>query len=279
MSKKIIFSLLIIILFNPIKASAHGPMPSEIARDMLSVDAFSMSPIDNNFESEQDVIETALYIRPSYVRIQIGNHYGEGTIISVDEDEIRILTAAHVMRVYTEKDMIYTVFYNGLVKESKLLYIDENVDAALISVPTSEIDPSDLIHLKSAPISEKAFNAFEKKSSEIVIALDSEPCAFPEKNQNYDFYGNGTKVAESYIYGTAINTNILVTNFGYKMLYAKCSAHEGMSGGGVFDINGNLVGVLAGGTENDEMVAVRLVDVIKVLSYFEAASTHELSGK
>ncbi len=266
-------------MLNPIKAIAYGPMPSEIADDMLFFDAFSMCPLNNSYESEEDVIEAALYVRPSCVRIQLGTRYGQGTITSIDKDEIRILTAAHLFRGYDENSSIYSIFYNGVVKEAKLLYADKNVDVAIISVSTSDIDPADLIQLKSAPVSETAFNAFEKSEKEIVFALDSEPCSDPAKNQHYDYYGRGTKVAENYIYGTAINTNILVKNFGYKMIYAKCSAHEGMSGGGVFDIHGNLVGVLAGGTENDEMVAVRLADVIKVLSDLEAASANELSGK
>ena len=47
----------------------------------------------------------------------------------------------------------------------------------------------------------------------------------------------------------------------------------------MFDSKCELVGILAGGSDKDEMVALRLPDVLQALSDFEAASTNELSGK
>ena len=39
-----------------------------------------------------------------------------------------------------------------------------------------------------------------------------------------------------------------------------------MSGGGVFDIDGNYVGMLVGGSDKKEMVAVRLSDIKEMVT-------------
>ena len=271
--------ILIIFTANPLCALAQGPTPAEISDSLFSLNGFNIVPTDFGYTDADNIVAAALNIQPSYVQLQIGTSYGAGTIYSIDRDRILILTAAHVFKNYNPTDKNYAIFFDGIVADTTLIYKDKNFDMAVISVDTNDISAHDLIRLKSVPIDTAAFSEFEKQSEKEVFALDSEITVKPEENQIYDLYGNGTKIASSYTFGPVVNTNIMVTDFGYNMLYAKCSAHTGMSGAGVFDLKCNLVGILAGGSDKDETVALRLTDVITALSDFEAASANELSGE
>ncbi len=259
-----------------ITAHAAGPMPSEIAESMLSLGAFAASPIDDvPYDSEDAVYDVAYSVRPSSVQIQVGDNYGEGSIFSIDKKNISILTAAHVLE---GSDAPLVIFFSGAIADCNIAYIDGTLDVAIVTVPTDEIVAYDLIHLKTIRTDASSFNEFEKETNPIVITLDSERAVNPRKNQKYNMYGSGTGIAESYMYGTLLKPEILVDAMGYKMLYAKCSAHSGMSGSGVFDTHGNYVGLLNGGTDNDEIIATRLNDIINMLSDIDNVSNNDTSG-
>ncbi len=263
-------------MISGLTTHAAGPMPSEIAESMLSLCAFETSPInDVPYDSEDSVYDVAYSVRPSSVQIQVGDNYGEGSIFSIDEENISILTAAHVLE---GNDVPLVIFYSGTIADCNITYIDSILDVAIATVPTTEIDAYDLIHLKTIRTDASSFNEFEKETDPIVITLDSERAVNPRKNQKYNMYGSGTGIAESYMYGTLLKSEILVDAMGYKMLYAKCSAHSGMSGSGVFDTHGNYIGLLNGGTDNDEIIATRLSDILNMLSGIDNVSNNDTSG-
>ncbi len=263
-------------MISGLTTHAAGPMPSEIAESMISLDAFETSPIDDaQYDSEDSVYDVALNVRPSSVQIQIGGSYGEGSIFSIDDRNISILTAAHVLNSTQAPPLV--IFYTGAIAEANITYIDSTLDAAILSVPTDNIDAYDLIHLKRIRTDTTSFYKFEKEINPIVITLDSERTVNPKQNQIYNINGSGTGIAESYMYGTLLNPEILVTTFGYKMLYAKCSAHSGMSGGGVFDTHGNYIGLLNGGTDKNEITATRVTDIFNMLSNVDTASDNNSS--
>ena len=254
-------------------------MPAEIARDMLSIDAFSVPLNNTSTKTEQDVIRTAFNARPSTVQIQVGSQFGAGNIISIDDDKIMILTAKHVIAKWDENNSNYVIFFNGKVADAKLEAADPDYDAAIVSVATASIEPYNLMNLRRVDFDYENFSAFDKQKNETVIALDSDHIVNAKELQTYNYYGNDTGIAGKYIYGSVINPNIMVTDYGYKMIYVKMSAHSGMSGGGIFDLYGNYVGILVGGSDTGETVAVRLTDIKDLLSNLKAASTDELSGE
>ncbi len=262
-----------------IACHAQGPMPADIAGDMLSLGAFSNPLNTSDTKTEKDVIRTALNVRPSEVQIQVGSQYGAGTIFSIDENRILILTAKHVIAKWDDAGSNYVIFFNGKVADAKLEVSDPYYDAAVISVETSLLEPYNLINLRKADFDFQNFSDFDKKKDETVIALDSKHIVNAKELQPYDYYGTESGIAGKYVYGSVISPNIMVTDYGYKMIYMKLAAHSGMSGGGIFDLRGNLVGILIGGSENGNIVAVRLADIKDLLSDIEAASSDELSGE
>ena len=277
MSKlKHLLFIFILLCLQTFPSEAKAPTSAEIAENLCSLQAFSTTEYDFPYTSTDHIAEVALNIRPSIVQIQNDEQYGEGSIISIDHDYIRILTAAHVLKNWDKNKEHMVIFFNGSVKDANLEYIDSKYDFGIVNVSTNAMDSLDLLRLKTVRINSDAFAEFDETAEKEIFAFDSVHSVDPKSNQKYSLFGANTGIAENYVYGPVIKTSVLVTDFGYPMLYAKCSAHNGMSGGGVFDTHGYFVGVLAGGSDQNEMVAVRLPDII---SNLEAASSNEFSAK
>ncbi len=253
--------MFIFFLIYPLSACANGPMPSEIAEDMISIGAFTAPLTVPSSDTDSDIIATALNQRPSIVQVQVGKEYGSGNILSINKDQILIITAGHVVKNWDSTDNHFVIFYNGKIADATLITSDETYDAAILSVNTSSIDPYNLINLRAVNINPDVMPSFDKIKGETIIALDSDHQVNAKEKQHYDYYGSNTGIGIKYVYGPVINPNIMVSDYGYKMIYVRCDAHHGMSGGGVFDLSGNYLGILVGGTNKGETVAVRLSDI------------------
>ncbi|MDE7358620.1 MAG: serine protease, partial [Lachnospiraceae bacterium] len=59
------------------------------------------------------------------------------------------------------------------------------------------------------------------------------------------------------------DTGKYIETFGGEMLYGRGFAREGMSGGGIFDSYGRLIGRLAGGTDQNEIAGVPVDQAVK----------------
>lgn len=267
----ILLSSIIAVLYTfPLSANAQGPMPYEIARDMIDCGAYTAPVSDNSPQTEESIINAALNIRPSTVQIQVGSEYGSGNIISIDSEKITIITARHVVKSWSNKNDNYVIFYNGAIADATLEAKDKRYDVAVISVKTSDIDAGNMIRLRSIALNSDNISYFDSIKNEVVFSLNSEHVVNAREVQTYEYYGQKTGIGSKYIYGTVISPNIMVNDYGYKMIYVKCEAFSGMSGGGVFDIDGNYVGMLVGGSEKKEMVAVRLSDIEPLLSSLDS---------
>ncbi len=229
--------------------------------------ALSSGEVSGNEFSEEHLRQAALLIRPTCVQIQIGREVGSGSITSITEDYIYILTAAHVVKDMENAgadENSYVVFYNGVVAVPEYVGKSDDRDLAVVKVATTDIEPYDLINLREVTFFDDADKDISENDS-VVFSMESGSVVDPDINQKYHIHGSGTDIAESFVYGTVLKKDVLVTDFGYNMIYVKCNAQHGMSGAGVFDMKGRYVGLLAGGSDNKEMVAVKLHDVMDFL--------------
>ena len=176
-------------LLSPITLNCHaqGPMPYEIAEDMLCADSFSVPLNNTSTKTEQDVIRTALNVRPSTVQIQVGSQFGAGNIISIDKDRILILTAKHVVAKWDDNKSNYVIFFNGKVADARLVKTDSYYDAAIVSVDTSSIEPYNLMNLRKVNFDYQNFSVFDKEKNGTAIALDSDHIVNAKDFRTYNY--------------------------------------------------------------------------------------------
>lgn len=75
----------------------------------------------------------------------------------------------------------------------------------------------------------------------------------------------GTGIADrSHEAGVVSDPDAYIEDLGQNMMYSMCYAEPGMSGSGMYDGYGNLIGMVTGGTEQNEMISVPLSDILKV---------------
>lgn len=181
----------------------------------------------------------------SCVRIQVGEHYGSGSIYRMLEDEIMIVTNRHLLQ-YWNNDCFVT-FFNGAVMEGTLMGVSDETDSGFISIKASAFTYQELLAFKNVRVPVK-------------VLLDS---GHKEKTESIS---GGDKIffvdiASDWrnpvcIEGEVIAPMMFLEDFQMEMLYGKGEAVPGMSGSGVFDRYGNYLGMVTGGTLQGEIAAV-----------------------
>ncbi|MCX4351953.1 MAG: serine protease [Lachnospiraceae bacterium] len=187
----------------------------------------------------------------SCVRIQIGEHYGSGSIYRMLEDEIIIVTNRHVLQ-YWSKDCFVT-FFNGAVTTGTLIRVSDEADLGFISIPVSAFTYQELLVFKNVRVPVKLLlDSWHKEDTESISERDK--IFFIDIASDWR--------SPVCIEGEVIAPFMFLEEFQMEMLYGKGNAVPGMSGSGVFDRYGNYVGMITGGTLQGEIAAVP-VEVIE----------------
>lgn len=175
------------------------------------------------------------------VRIQTGSFCCSGTIIAYDapgEDELYVLTCAHEFRdvpanaqikIYSPHQKFHTL--------GKLIWIDHPLDVAIISFRSTR-------QLTGVKVAEKR----ELQIGERVTAV-----GFP--NAIYRTVKRPTTVKSTHRY------------FNRRRVYETTTyypSQQGMSGGPLVDMNGELVGILSA-SNNEETWFVSLTSIYKAI--------------
>ncbi|MDD1421092.1 serine protease [Dolichospermum sp. ST_sed1] len=175
-------------------------------------------------------------IRESVVQINSkgnGSPGGSGVIIDEQDNIYTVLTANHVVcssikrpgKISCAKDISYSVrTYTGkeyVVKDRQVLQTDQNgVDLAIITFEAKDSD-----YYRPVAIQDKSLETGTD------IFVGGFPAAFGKKGTDREFAFTGGRV----IFSQNLQN-------GYSLVY-DANTLTGNSGGGVFDINGNLVGI------------------------------------
>jgi len=175
-------------------------------------------------------------VRESVVQINSkgnGSPGGSGVIIEEQDNIYTVLTANHVVcssikrpgKINCSRDVSYSIRTNTgkeyVVKTRQVLQKDQNgVDLAVITfvAPDSE-------YYRPAAIEDKQLEIG------VDIFVAGFPAVFGKKGADRDFAFTGGRV-----------TSIQNLQNGYSLVY-DANTLTGNSGGGVFDINGNLIGI------------------------------------
>ena len=262
----ILFSVAVITqnTFFTIKAYANGPSDEEVFNSMLSLNETRTGVLAADSFQTGDVNAAFVLVRPCIVQMHINGSYGSGTIYSIEEDYITIITNRHVLDNWNDGDNRYVIFYDGAVVAPELVGVSEDVDVGMIRVQIADIPYEELIHYRSINYSESIFDQLDADENVFSIGSDNE-IRLSVDDDRISIYGQNTGIANSVYSGVVVSTDIYVTNLDKNMVYCYCYAAPGMSGGGMFDSFGHYIGMLTGGTANEEAVAIRLPDVLEAI--------------
>ena len=139
---------------------------------------------------------------------------GSGVIFSSDG---YIVTNEHVIRNLTSEDTIHVKLFNGETYGAKVIGYDTRTDLAVL-----KIEESDLPYTTFAD------------SSQLVLGQDVIAIGNP--------LGSGISCSNGIV--SALEKEIYINNVYMTVIQTNAAVNAGNSGGGLFDINGNLIGIV-----------------------------------
>lgn len=199
--------------------------------------------------------------------------FGSGNIYEITKNEVKILTCAHVCAdknrgsdAEKETGEIGITFFNGYSVRATSLFLDRNADLALLSVRTKEIPASILLQLKKAALSKD----LPSVGSPLFLVHEAEPPFTDKKsaasgNQTANKELPGREVFMEAFAGTVYRQKTLVKELGKERMEASCQALPGMSGGGAFDERGGYIGMLEGGTFQNEAFLIPPSEIQRII--------------
>lgn len=178
----------------------------------------SNADIENNSQLYEE-------LKKSIVRIEVDKTAGSGIVWSIEEGKIIIVSSRHLIE---QGDKPVVIVYDGTMLVAKVEGCSDVSDVGFVSIEygNGENNNSDDILNKINPVCPRIYEGIENINI-VQIASSAEPAG--------DLY---TGYADSIIY---------VPQLGENMLQTKCYSKAGMSGGGVFDNEGFLLGMIAAG--------------------------------
>ncbi len=268
-----------IMLLSTVSAEAAPPDCIEIFEAMIDTGANTTF-----YNASGNPNDTYHYVKPSVVVVHSDGIYGSGSIWEIGDKYITVVTNCHVIENCIDGDnkgkesvlpeRCKVVFFSGRVTEAYIIGADRESDIAFLKVDTDQLSGNELISIRKV---RRDINAFEslKKDDLIVVTESEQNISLDAYADNMNIYGTDTGVAERGYSGKVLNTDIYVTDMNMKMIYANCYAKTGMSGGGAFDSHGNYIGMLTGGSDKNEAVCIKLVDIENFYNEIESGNSIE----
>ncbi len=200
-------------------------------------------------------------VDPSITDPSIYGSFGSGCIWEYDENTILVATNYHVIsQVVTKKALGYVVFYNGVISEFTVEAFDDDADCAFLSVDSSCMDEDELKQLRCVVPYDSQTTVLSAEEPMFVI--------HSKEIMRQDLVSGNTTgmIADTSYAGYIMEPSVYVSALLQDMLYCRCSADAGMSGGPTFDAYGHYIGMLTGATDQGETVSVLLSDVEEIYS-------------
>jgi hypothetical protein len=207
-------------------------------------------------------------IRPSVVQIHVGSTYGGGSILKIDSNRILIVSNRHVLENFAAQaqqdvNSNYVTFFDGEAARVQLVGLSDHYDAGLVSVPVSE-----LCSLRSVRQDSQAYE--NTASGTTIFSVHSQDIIRKgPDDDNFSLNGKESGIADQSYIGVISQKDAYIEDLGQNMMYCMCYAEAGMSGSGMFDGHGNLIGMVTGGTAQNEMVSISLPDLQKAITEIE----------
>ena len=191
----------------------------------------------------------------SQVRIYTSKACGTGTIIEDNDTEILIVANLHLLIDWDENG--YVVFADGQQAFGQIYGGDEDLDICFLSIPKADITKKldrtvKPAHIRYTVDSENKDK--DKDKDEIMSGSDI---------YVYNLYAD-SKRRPKQVWGKVVEASTYIYDIDKVLMLCKCEVESGMSGAGVFDEDGNLLGIVVGGSAENDMVAAPIDDIMKL---------------
>ena len=172
-------------------------------------------------------------LRPSIVRIEVNEYFGSGVIWDIDDEKITILSCRHLLEKDNTCDVI---FFEGEYYRATVNELSEDYDIGYAEIPIREMDREDVLSLKKVTRT--------SRTAEQMI-----------KGEDVVIFGSMDYVAANYCQGYLMDTDVTVEIpslfSAQSMMVCYGEIDAGMSGSGVFDEKGSLIGIVSAGKTSD----------------------------
>lgn len=210
----------------------------------------SKAPAPEKETQEKDWNTLEEELRPCIVRISCGGYQGSGVVWEMTEKEVTVISAGHLLKndKTCRVECYAGILYDGMVTE-----VSDEYDIGFAVIPAEE-PAKDGVNLTAAIPSGR--NAEELIRGEELVVYGSKDYA-------------GGDFVKGYLTEAEMELDLPVYGKWQKFLIGGLRQEEagsvdsGMSGGGVFDKQGTLLGILAGGDGEENFLAVPVWDFIK----------------
>lgn len=171
------------------------------------------------------------------VQVRAEDRLGSGVIYGVSEEELIILTAGHV--IADAEGFVSVSFIDGYTIDCDNIIKSERADFAVLRLKQEDLPAENRTHYLYARVDKKQMDGAKAGDGCIV-------------------FGCRTGVAAEAYEGVILDNWIYMEDYGQYMLWVKAPGKAGMSGGGLFNQKGYLLGILSGISEEDELAVVPL---------------------
>lgn len=194
-------------------------------------EADSLAKVD-----EQELLDA---VCPAVVRIEAGQLFGSGIIFDMRQEEILLLTNRHMI----EPAEPVVVFQDGIRAEAEVIGYSEKYDVGFLRVKLADLGYYTAERYRCVRYNETEFEKLEPGDDLFIL-------------------GSADYPAGNLFFGIIGNCSVYMEDFGTEMLWAYCEVKPGMSGSGVFDKDGRLIGIVCGGNEEKEAAVLPLDKIL-----------------
>lgn len=186
---------------------------------------------------EQELLDA---VCPAVVRIEAGELFGSGIIFSMRQEEILLLTNRHMI----EPAQPVVIFQDGIRAEAEVIGYSEKYDLVFLRVSLSDLGYYTVERYRYVRYDETEFRELRPGDDLFIL-------------------GSADYPAGNLFYGIVGNCSVYMEDFGTEMLWAYCEVKPGMSGSGVFDKDGRLIGMVCGGNNEKEAAVLPLDKILE----------------
>lgn len=215
---------------------------------------------------EKDTLTMQEELRPCILQIFCGDYRGSGVVWEITEEEVTVLTSAHLLK---NGDICEILCYAGVYYEARVDRISEDSDIAFAVFPADTLKEDGIVLRAVTPSGRRAEELVKGEELAVYGSMDMVAGDFvkgyliePESGMQIDGY----EEAQPLLFGGIVRESgaeddgAEETTSGFS---ERGPVDAGMSGCGVFDGNGELLGILVGGDGESRFAAVPVWRIVE----------------